>query len=107
MMEEWIAEPFGKEGLTRFINQLDEEFGRDPGSLDLFEWVVEDRYHNQLMETLDLFKDRPDYLTLQREEIEWELEYLLKWFEWKEEYEKCARLVKIKETIGYNIKELL
>ena len=104
---EWIAEPFKRGRLKNFIDEIDEEFGRDPGSLDLFEWVVEDRYHNQLIETFDLFKERPDYITLQKEEIEWELEYLLNWFESKEEYEKCARLVKIKETIGYNIKELL
>lgn len=104
---EWIAEPFKRERLKNFIDEIDGEFGRDPGSLDLFEWVIEDRYHSQLMETFDLFKERPDYMTIQKEEIEWELEYLLKWFESKEEYEKCARLVKIKETIGYNIKELL
>jgi hypothetical protein len=102
-----ITNGWKEDHLRGFINRIDGELGRDSGSLDRFEWIVEDRFHTQIQDSIEWFSERPDLLNIQKEDIEWELEYLLKWFEEREEYEKCARIVKVKDTIEYNIKKLL
>lgn len=93
-----------------FVNWVDglrADYGRDATSLDLFEWVIDRKYEELIQQSLEYFGDRADLLNLQVEEIEWELDYLLKYFEEVEEYEKCSRLMKLKKEIEYNIKSFL
>lgn len=93
-------------GLLDFINSVDLDLGRDEDSLNLFEWVVEDYYETQLDEMLEYFSERPDLQEIQIENVRDELNIMLKYFEDKEEYEKCARIMTIKDNISKRIKEL-
>lgn len=95
-----------KETFDRFLDSVDQELGRDEDSLHLFEWVVEERYNRMIDDSIEFFIERPDLLAIQTEEIQWEIELLLRYFESIEEYEKCSRILKIKEEIEYTIKGL-
>lgn len=88
-----------------FLDSVDQDLGRDPESLYLFEWVVEDRYNKIIETSYEYFMERPDLMALQKEEIEWELNAMLNYFESIEEFEKCSKLLKIKKEIEYIIKE--
>ena len=89
-------------GLLDFINSVDLDLGRDEDSLNLFEWVVEDYYEEQLNEMLQYFSERPDLQEIQIDNVKEEIQIMLHYFEEKEEYEKCARILVIKENI-YNL----
>ena len=86
-------------GLLDFINSVDLDLGRDEDSLNLFEWVVEDYYEAQLEEMLEYFSERPDLQAIQIDNVKEEIQIMLRYFEEKEEYEKCARILTIKENI--------
>jgi hypothetical protein len=86
-------------GLLDFINSVDLDLGRDEDSLNLFEWVVEDYYEAQLEEMLEYFSERPDLQEIQIDNVKEEIQIMLHYFEEKEEYEKCARILVIKENI--------
>jgi len=86
-------------GLLDFINSVDLDLGRDEDSLNLFEWVVEDYYEAQLDEMLEYFSERPDLQEIQIDNVKEEIQIMLRYFEEKEEYEKCARILTIKENI--------
>jgi hypothetical protein len=88
-----------------FLDSVDQDLGRDPESLYLFEWVVEERYNKIIETSYEYFIERPDLMALQKEEIEWELNAMLNYFESIEEFEKCSKLLKIKKEIEYIIKE--
>jgi hypothetical protein len=98
--------PMSNPDLINFIESLDLDLGRDPDDLEMFQWVVEDHYDSMLEEMMDYFKERPDMQALQVECALSELDQMLQWFSDKEEYEKCARLVKIKEEIIDRFKKL-
>lgn len=85
--------------LADLITRLEEETGDDADSLNLFEWIIEDLYEDKLDAYQDYFKDRPDLLKISNDEVLHELDMMLSYFEENERYEKCARLVKIMETI--------
>jgi len=93
-------------GLINFINSVDGDLGRDPESLNLFEWVVEDHYEDEFNKNAELFAERPDLLHLSNERIQWELDKMLHWFLEKEEYEKCARIKIISDNIFNKMKKL-
>ena len=86
-------------GLLDFINSVDLDLGRDEDSLNLFEWVVEDYYEAQLDEMLEYFSERPDLQEIQIDNVKEEIQIMIRYFEEKEEYEKCARILTIKENI--------
>ena len=88
-----------------FLDSVDQDLGRDPESLYLFEWVVEERYNKIIETSYEYFIERPDLMALQKEELEWELNAMLNYFESIEEFEKCSKLLKIKKEIEYIIKE--
>lgn len=93
-------------GLIDFINSVDGDLGRDPDSLELFEWVVEDHYEAMMEEMFDYFQDRPDMQAIQAETALLELGAMLKYFEEKEEYEKCSRILRIREAQLNKFKEM-
>ena len=90
------------ESFDKFLDSVDKELGRDETSLHLFEWVIEERYHKMIETGLEYFSERPDMMAIQKEEILFELNMLLSHFESIEEYEKCDRILKIKQDIEYN-----
>jgi len=93
-------------GLINFINSIDGELGRDEDSLNLFEWVVEDHYDSQLSEILSYFSERPDLQHISIESFLIEIKSMLEYFENIEEFEKCARLVKIQNEFLSRAKNL-
>jgi hypothetical protein len=86
-------------GLIDFINSVDRDLGRDPDSLELFQWIVEDHYDAIMEDMLDYFQDRPDMQAIQAETALLELGAMLKYFEEKEEYEKCSKLVEVQKEM--------
>jgi hypothetical protein len=96
-MKELVARMEGlNPDLMNFIESLDLDLGRDPDSLEMFQWVVEDHYDEMLSEMLEYFKERPDMQAIQVETALTELNHMLEWFTEKEEYEKCMRLVEVR-----------
>jgi len=87
-------EPFSK-----FLTSVDTELGRDTESLHLFEWVVEDRYEAKIIESMDYYAERPDLRSIQNEQIIYELNEMESYFVSKEEYEKCASIVKVRAEL--------
>jgi sucrose-6-phosphate hydrolase SacC (GH32 family) len=83
----------------KFLESVDNDLGRDQDSLNLFEWVVEDHYEAKIKESRDYYMERPDLLELSKEQMIYQLDHMIRWFERKEDYEKCARILKIKETM--------
>lgn len=92
-------EPLLNPGLIDFINSVDGDLGRDPDSLELFQWIVEDHYDAIMEDMLDYFQDRPDMQAMQAETALLELGAMLKYFEEKEEYEKCSKLVEVQKEM--------
>lgn len=93
------------QGLLNFINSVDVDLGRDPDSLNLFEWVVEDYFEESFNRNLEYFTERPDLLEVSNEGLHIEIEAMLQYFLEKEEYEKCARLKTIKDSFLKKIQE--
>lgn len=85
------------------LTSIDEDLGRDEDSLNLFEWVLEDHYESKIKNHLDYYKDRPDLFHIANEEILYELDKILNYFIGIEEYEKCSRIVKIKDLFRRSI----
>lgn len=92
------------ETFSNFLTSVDRDLGRDADSLHLFEWVVEDRYYNKLVENQTYFNERPDLLDIHNEQVLFELNEMLYYFESIEEYEKCSRLKSIIEDFKSHIK---
>ena len=90
----------------KFLTSVDEELGRDPESLTLFEWAVEDYYDSELKDNQEYFKGRPDLLHINNETILFQLDEMLDYFLIKEEYEKCAKLLEVKEYISKEVKRI-
>jgi hypothetical protein len=84
---------------TEFLTSVDTEIGRDEESIHLFEWVVEDRYEAKIIEGMDYYADRPDLRSIQNEQILYELNTMENYFVSKEEYEKCASIVKVRADL--------
>jgi hypothetical protein len=101
-----MTETAVNQGLLNFINSVDVDLGRDPDSLNLFEWVVEDYFEDGINRNLEYFTERPDLLHVSNENLLLEIEGMMQYFLEKEEYEKCARLKVIKEGVFKKIKEL-
>lgn len=101
-----MTETVVNRGLLNFINSVDVDLGRDPDSLNLFEWVVEDYFEDAFTRNLEYFTERPDLLGVSNESLQIELDAMLQWFLEKEEYEKCARLKTIQESLLKRIQEL-
>ena len=101
-----MTETVQNQGLLNFINSVDVDLGRDPDSLNLFEWVVENYFERGINQNLEYFIERPDLLHVSNENLMCEIEDMMKWFLEKEEYEKCARLKVIKEGVFKKIQEL-
>jgi len=94
------------ETFKKFLLSLDEDLGRDKDSLHLFEWVIEDRYEARLSENMDFYSERPDLLSINNEQVLFELDKMMSYFLSIEEYEKCASLTKIKDELTKTIKEI-
>jgi beta-glucanase (GH16 family) len=90
-----------------FLDSIDRELGRDLDSINLFEWVVEDRYDGIINENLDYYSERPDLLHISNERAMFEIDEMLEYFESKEEYEKCGSLLKIKNELKDNIESFV
>jgi Mn-dependent DtxR family transcriptional regulator len=88
------------ETFEKFLTSVDNELGRDKESLHLFEWVIEDRYESRLIESMDYFAERPDLRSIQNEHILHELKVMEDYFVSKEEFEKCACIVKVRSEIN-------
>ena len=84
---------------TEFLTSVDTEIGRDEESIHLFEWVVEDRYEAKIIESMDYYAERPDLRSIQNEQIIYELNEMESYFVSKEEYEKCASIVKVRAEL--------
>ena len=101
-----MTETVVNRGLLNFINSVDVDLGRDPDSLNLFEWVVEDYFEDGFNRNLEYFTERPDLLGVSNEGLQIELNAMLQYFLEKEEYDKCARLKTIQESFLKRIQEL-
>ena len=89
-----MMEPF-----TKLLNSIDQDLGRDKESIHIFEWVIEDHYESKIIESMDYFHERPDLRSIQNEQILHELDIMENYFVSKEEYEKCASIVKIRSEL--------
>ena len=90
-----------------FLNSIDRELGRDSDSINLFEWVVEDRYDSIMNDNMNYYSERPDLIHIDNEKIMFEIEEMITYFEGIEEYEKCSSLVKIKNELKVNMSLLV
>ena len=97
--------PTYKAGFIQWVERLGADYGRDATSLDLFEWTVSIKYEEVWNQSLEYFEDRVDLLNLQMEEMEWEFDYMIQWFQEVEEYEKCSRLLRVKEELFTQVKD--
>lgn len=89
-----ITEPFSK-----LLTSVDTELGRDEESIHLFEWVIEDHYESKIIESMDYFHERPDLRSIQNEQVLNELNIMEQYFVSKEEFEKCASIVKVRSEL--------
>lgn len=89
-----ITEPFSK-----LLTSVDTELGRDEESIHLFEWVIEDHYESKIIENMDYFHERPDLRSIQNEQVLHELNIMEQYFVSKEEFEKCASIVKVRSEL--------
>jgi hypothetical protein len=87
-------QPFAK-----FLTSVDTDLGRDQESIHIFEWVVEDRYEAKITEGMDYYAERPDLRSIQNEQILHELNTMESYFVSKEEYEKCASIVRVRAEL--------
>lgn len=71
---------------------LDLAFVRGQHSVDDFYWYLLHRYDKRMLESLEYFAERPDYLSQEMDSHLMELETLEHRFLAKEEYEKCAAI---------------
>ena len=76
----------------KLLDQIDEKIGRDKDDLNMFEWLIDSHYDSVFKDNNDYFKNRPDLLSINNEQMKIELQELIEYFIEKEEYEKCARL---------------
>lgn len=89
-----ITEPFSK-----LLTSVDTELGRDEESIHLFEWVIEDHYESKIIESMEYFHERPDLRSIQNEQVLHELNIMEQYFVSKEEFEKCASIVKVRSEL--------
>lgn len=89
-----MNEPF-----TKLLTSVDTELGRDEESIHIFEWVLEDHYESKIIESMDYFYERPDLRSIQNEQMLHELNIMEQYFVSKEEYEKCASIVKVRSEL--------
>ncbi len=89
-----LNEPF-----TKLLTSVDDQLGRDEESIHLFEWVLEEHYESKIIENMDFFQERPDLRSIQNEQMLHELDVMEAYFVSKEEYEKCASIVKIRSDL--------
>lgn len=89
-----MNEPF-----TKLLTSVDNELGRDKESIHLFEWVLEDHYESKIIESMDYLYERPDLRSIQNEQMLHELNIMEQYFVSKEEYEKCASIVKVRSEL--------
>jgi hypothetical protein len=76
-----------------------ELLGRDEDSLNYLEWKVDTFYKSQQDFDKEVLGDRPDLIEIEECSRKVELFCMLDYFEEKEEYEKCARIKKILDSI--------
>lgn len=89
-----LNEPF-----TKLLTSVDDELGRDQESIHIFEWVIEDHYESKIIEGMDYFHERPDLRSIQNEQMLHELNIMENYFVSKEEFEKCASIVKVRSEL--------
>lgn len=84
---------------TRLLSGLD----RSAGSLDKFAWELEEELNESLYVTLDLMGWSREALSADFAETCSDLDFLLGWFEEREEYECCA---KIRDLQGWLVSKI-
>jgi hypothetical protein len=80
------------DGLKKLINSIDNPLGRDLDDLNMFEYLVDNHYESIFKSNEEYFKERPDLLSINNEQVVYEMNTLIEYFIKKEEYEKCKRL---------------
>lgn len=93
-------------GLLNFIKSIDGDLGRDPDSLNVFEWVVEDHFLEKILESREYWSLNPELVAESDLQIRLDLDRILNWFVELEEYEKCQRIVQVKESIHQKLAEM-
>lgn len=92
--------------LDKFLKSIDSSLGRDLDSINVFEWMVEDRFYNIITENVEYFSDRPDVLGIHNEDMLHEINIMIDHYVSIEEYERCSSLVKIKKELEESIKSM-
>lgn len=88
-----------------WMETLDQELIRDQHSVDDFYWHMLNSYDQRMLESLEYFADRPDYLQQEMVSHLVELETLEHRFLGKEEYEKCAAVRDLRAELAKRYKE--
>jgi len=86
-------------GIINFIDSVTHELSRSPEDLNIFEWVVEDRFLEEVQDVHEYFIAVPELLQTGESKIRLDLATLLLHLEDLEEYEKCQRVLEIQGRI--------
>lgn len=78
--------------LDSLIKAIDDSIGRNEDDLNMFEFLIDNHFDSEVSNNKDYFKDRPDLLAINNEQIIFDIQNLIAYFLDKEEYEKCGRL---------------
>lgn len=94
---------FKSQELDLFLDSIELSLGRDKDSINVFEWMVEERNDKVISDNLIYFPHKQYLIDIQNETAIHEIELMLEYFKDKEEYEKCSRLIKIRENLKSKI----
>ena len=87
----------------RLLSGLD----RSPGSLNKFAWELEEELNESLYVALDLMGWNREALSADFAETCSDLDFLLGWFEEREEYECCAKIRDLQGWLAERVKFFL
>jgi hypothetical protein len=88
-----------KEQLKTLALSLVEDLTMEETDLDLFAWAVEDEWTARVDSTVEYYRELPHLMIHELREYVSELDELERFFADREEYERCAAILQVREKI--------